>query len=124
MTANPPLDAAYIDKKRKELLRMRGQLLRARETRAGEEGGVEGDALASAREYEDDAQKLATLELDSNLDVHDDTRLAQIDRALAKIDDGTYGFSDASGDPIPRARLDVLPDALYTIAEQERLEKR
>ena len=37
------------------------------------------------------------------------TTLAQIDRALAKIDDGTYGICDDCGRPIPEERLDARP---------------
>ncbi|WP_250495391.1 TraR/DksA family transcriptional regulator [Caballeronia sp. GAWG1-1] len=49
-------------------------------------------------------------------------RIGDIDRALQKIDDGTYGLSDESGEPIPQARLEVFPDALYTEREQEERE--
>jgi DnaK suppressor protein len=50
---------------------------------------------------------------------HDIGWVALIDRALQKIEDGTYGFSDLSGDPIPTERLEAVPDAIYTVAEQE-----
>jgi DnaK suppressor protein len=90
--------------------------------RRGEEG-AEASANAEthdqAREYEDDAQKLTTLELEGNLEAADDDRLSNIERALQKIADGTYGLSDASGAPIPIERLEVAPEALYTLAEQE-----
>ena len=72
-----------------------------------------------AREYEDDAQKLTTLELEGNLEAADDDRLSNIERALQKIADGTYGLSDASGAPIPIERLEAAPEALYTLAEQK-----
>ena len=42
----------------------------------------------------------------------------EIDRALAKIDDGTYGFSDVSGQPIPRDRMQAYPQAVRTVAEE------
>jgi DnaK suppressor protein len=41
-----------------------------------------------------------------------------IERALAKIDDGTYGLSDVSGKPIPMDRLRAVPEALCTLAEE------
>lgn len=49
--------------------------------------------------------------------------LRQIDRALEKIDEGTYGICDVSGDEIPRARLDALPYATMTVKSQEMMEK-
>lgn len=45
--------------------------------------------------------------------------LHQIDRALAKLDDGTYGLSDVSGEPIAKERLDATPYALTTIDEAQ-----
>lgn len=49
-------------------------------------------------------------------------RLGDIQRALQKIEDGTYGLSDESGELIPQSRLEAFPDALYTEREQEELE--
>ncbi len=37
--------------------------------------------------------------------------LARTERALAKLDDGSYGVCDVCGDPIPSGRLRALPDA-------------
>ena len=37
--------------------------------------------------------------------------IKDIDRALVKIDDGTYGVCDSCGDPIGEARLEALPAA-------------
>lgn len=49
--------------------------------------------------------------------------LKQIDRALEKIGDGTYGICDISGEEIPKTRLDVMPEANTTVKAQEKLEK-
>ena len=45
-------------------------------------------------------------------------RLARIKRALEKIDDGTYGASDESGETIPRDRLEAVPEAIFTVEEE------
>ena len=45
--------------------------------------------------------------------------LAKIDRALEKIEDGTYGLSDIDGSPIPMARLEALPYALTTVDQED-----
>lgn len=45
--------------------------------------------------------------------------LSLVERALAKIEDGTYGFSDLSGEPIPKERLDAMPHATMTVEEAE-----
>ena len=43
--------------------------------------------------------------------------MAQIERALKKIELGTYGLSDVSGKPIPRERLEAMPEAVLTVEE-------
>jgi DnaK suppressor protein len=70
-------------------------------------------------EFEDDAQELDALERDGNLVVRDVERLARVDRALQKIEEGTYGLSDGSGEPIPRDRLEAVPEALYSLSEEQ-----
>lgn len=44
--------------------------------------------------------------------------LAQIDRALARIDEGTYGVSEVSGKPIPIERLEAVPYATTLVDEE------
>ena len=41
-----------------------------------------------------------------------------------EIADGTYGFSDVSGSPIPRERLEAVPDAVCTFEEEGAYERR
>lgn len=44
-----------------------------------------------------------------------ESRLAATERALAKLDDGTYGVCDACGGPIPSARLRARPDSVVCV---------
>jgi RNA polymerase-binding transcription factor DksA len=48
--------------------------------------------------------------------------LAAVERAMKRIEDGTYGLSIESGDPIPDARLEAVPHAERTVEEQARYE--
>ena len=48
-----------------------------------------------------------------------DRILGKIARALQKMDEGTYGLSDVDGTPIPLERLQALPYALTTVAQEE-----
>ena len=41
--------------------------------------------------------------------------LAEVESALAKLDDGTYGLCETCGQPIAEARLEVMPAARYCI---------
>ncbi len=49
--------------------------------------------------------------------------LRQIDRALEKIVENTYGVCDMTGEEIPLARLEAIPYATMTVKAQEKLEK-
>jgi DnaK suppressor protein len=42
---------------------------------------------------------------------------------LQKIEEGTYGLSEISGEPIPRERLEAVPEALYTLSEESMRER-
>ena len=50
---------------------------------------------------------------------HDRALLTEIERALAKIQTGRYGLSEASGAPIGLRRLEAVPWARLTVAEEE-----
>jgi DnaK suppressor protein len=53
----------------------------------------------------------------------DRAHLADVDAALAKIEAGTYGVSELSGEPIDYLRLSAVPWARHTAQEQEELER-
>jgi DnaK suppressor protein len=50
--------------------------------------------------------------------------IAKIDAALQRIDDGTYGYCEETGEPISLKRLDARPIATLSIEAQERHERR
>src|SRR5271155_4781840 len=118
-TAPSRLDKAFLDRQKRRLTELRQQILQVRRGEEGAEASANADTRDQAREYEDDAQKLTALELEGNLEAAGDDRLSNIERALQKIADGTYGLSDTSGAPIPIERLEAAPEALYTLAEQK-----
>ena len=122
-TVKVGLDAAFVERQRQQLLRLRANLLAAVQAAESDEADVRGKSTREAGELEDDAQLLDTLERDGNLVVRDVQRLEYVDRALKKIEEGTYGLSDMSGQPIPRKRLEAVPEAVYTLSEEERREK-
>jgi DnaK suppressor protein len=41
--------------------------------------------------------------------------LERIDRALAKLDEGTYGTCEGCGEPIPEKRLEAMPDSVHCV---------
>src|SRR5438046_2832374 len=50
--------------------------------------------------------------------------LYEIDEALKRVEIGTYGKCEMSGKPIPRARLEAIPFARFTVECQSQLEKQ
>ena len=50
--------------------------------------------------------------------------IAKIDAALQRIDDGTYGYCEETGEPISLRRLDARPIATLSVEAQERHERR
>ena len=122
-TARSGLDAAFVEKQRQSLLRLRETLIAAAQDAELDEAGVNEERGGGPTEFEDDAQRLDTLEREGLLVARDVNRLERVDRALEKIDEGTYGLSDISGTPIPRERLEAVPEALYTLSEEGNREK-
>ena len=72
-----------------------------------------------ADEGTDDFVKTISLEVSSKEFVI----LRQIERALEKIDENTYGICDISGEEIPLPRLEAVPYATMTVKAQEKFEK-
>jgi len=50
--------------------------------------------------------------------------ITKIDEALARIDDGTYGYCEETGEPISLRRLEARPIATLSVEAQERHERR
>lgn len=116
---NSELDAGFVEKQRERLLRLRATLLAAVQSAESDETDIKDQRVDGALEFEDDAQGLDALERDGNLVVRETARLERVDRALKKIEEGSYGLSDRSGKAIPRARLEAVPEALCTLNEEQ-----
>lgn len=117
-----PLKKADLDKYKKLLLSLRHQLSHvikgsADEVKKSEEGT--GYSQHQADQGTDDFDRTISLEVTTK-EFH---IIRQIERALEKIEDGTYGLCDISGEEIPKARLDAVPYATMTVKSQEKLEK-
>jgi DnaK suppressor protein len=114
------IESAFLEQQRARLLQLRRQIEQAIRSGQSQERDLGGQSLREAQEFEDDAQKLAQLEIDGAVLGRESERLSQVNRALAKIEDGTYGLSDISGRPIPRERLVATPEAVVLLQEAER----
>lgn len=117
-----PLKKNEIAHFKTRLLEMRAQITRMlegakKEVTAPDES--KGYSQHSADEGTDDFVKNVNLEVTSK----EFSILKQIDRALEKIEENTYGICDISGEEIPVRRLEAIPYASMTVQSQEKLEK-
>ena len=75
------------------------------------------DVADRASEETDRALELRTRDRQRKL-------ISKIDAALRRIDDGSYGYCEESGEPISLKRLDARPIATLSVEAQERHERR
>ena len=99
------------------------QLLAAERERIEHEIAELGPEADADREEPDDrgSEDLYQQEFDAGRAADLQDQLAAVERAEARLADGTYGLSVESGEPIPDGRLEALPTAERTVAEEERL---
>ena len=120
--AGNELDKEFIEQQRGRLLDRKAELERmqrdAQEV-SRERSQEYQDAQADSG---DESQYLFEREVDATLGQQFGQELKDVSRALEKIEEGTYGLSDGSGEQIPKGRLKAIPEALYTIEEQQRRE--
>jgi DnaK suppressor protein len=105
---------------RNKLERWKEEILReSRETLENlqEESQNHPDMADRASSESDRALELRTRDRQRKL-------IAKIDAALKRIDDGTYGYCEETGDPIGLARLDARPIATLSLEAQESHERR
>jgi DnaK suppressor protein len=111
-----PLQVEYF---RRKLLRWQDDLLReANGTLASlSEGGImEADITDRASVETDRALELRTRDRARKL-------ISKIDQALQRVENGTYGFCEDTGEPIGLRRLEARPIATLSIEAQERHER-
>ncbi len=85
-------------------------------------------ALQNENENHPDLADRASSETDRAIELRARDRqrklIAKIDSALERLDDGTYGYCEETGEPISLKRLDARPIATLSIEAQERHERR
>jgi DnaK suppressor protein len=85
-------------------------------------------ALQNENENHPDLADRASSETDRAIELRARDRqrklIAKIDAALTRLDDGSYGYCEETGEPISHKRLDARPIATLSIEAQERHERR
>ncbi len=113
------MDSRQAEYFRQKLLRWRNDLLREADGTLASlsEGGI----------HEADITDRASVETDRALELRTRDRarklISKIDQALLRIEGGSYGFCEETGEPIGLRRLEARPIATLSIEAQERHEK-
>jgi DnaK suppressor protein len=112
-----PLTEAQRQALRQALQKKRDEILRNNRliTAATQSDDVLVEEMEAAKRASDVEEMLGLADKEREL-------LLEIEHALAKFDDGTYGLSEASGEPIPFARLKAIPWARLDVQELEEAE--
>src|SRR6266436_5633210 len=114
--------------------RQKEKLLQLRDAMVDSMAGVAQDTLRSRAEGSE-ASAFGMHQADAGSDAYDrdfalsllsqeQDALYEIDEALKRIELGIYGKCEMSGKPIPRARLEAIPFARFTVECQSKLEKQ
>lgn len=119
------LPAAFLRKQKQKLLDLHDSMV-------DQMNGISRDALAGTGDS--DSSAFGMHQADAGSDAYDrefalnllsqeQDAIHEIEDALRRIDEGTYGVCEGSGEPIPQARLEAMPFARCTVAYQEQLDR-
>jgi DnaK suppressor protein len=114
------MNERQLDYFRKKLLAWKEDILKeSRETLTNLQVETENhpDLVDRASSETDRALELRTRDRQRKL-------ISKIDEALRRIEDGSYGFCEETGEPIGLARLEARPTATLSVEAQERHERR
>ncbi len=121
----PTEDEAFMNERQKEYFRRKLIAWKEEILRESQETLV---VLQNENESHPDLADRASFETDRSIELRARDRqrklIAKIDAALARLDDGTYGYCEETGEPISLKRLDARPIATLSVEAQERHERR
>jgi len=122
--ANSTWDQEFIDNQRQRLFDLRDELTRLRDGLDEDEVELEGGGDDfSETDSGDMSQSIFDREMDASVGEGVERRLREVARALQKIEEGSYGVCDDTGEEIPRGRLEAVPEAIRTVEAQQRFER-
>ena len=121
----PCEDEPFMNDRQREYFQAQAARMEGRNSR-GEPGDL-GEPAERQRKSSRHRRR-ASSETDRSIELRSRDRqrklISKIDAALARIDEGVYGFCEETGEPISLKRLDARPIATLSIEAQERHERR
>ena len=114
MAPSSPLTAAQLERFEARLQRERRRLLGLTDSPPD----ADTPGLADPSDPADLADAQMERSTRETLTASERSQLARVNRALSKLENGTYGLSDITGEPIPVARLEALPWATTNVEDE------
>ncbi|HZO74585.1 MAG TPA: TraR/DksA C4-type zinc finger protein [Ktedonobacteraceae bacterium] len=82
------------------------------------------EASEGPQDFEETAVDFLEMNQEQSVLVNEQALLTMVQRALKRIEEGTYGTCVDCGQPIPEKRLEAIPWAARCIKDEEKLERR
>lgn len=122
--AGQKLDKGFIEDQKERLLEIEAELGRIRDgMEEDQRERAENEADYDEHDSGDLSQSIFSREMDATIEGQTERRLDDVKRALEKIEEGTYGVCDDTGEEIPQGRLEALPEAIRTVEAQQSFER-
>ncbi len=113
-------DEKFIQAQKKKLIEFKNQILNSMQNTQVEDLQISPD---DASEDGDLAQVVISQNVSFGLREREIKRLREIDVALRKIEEGTYGYCEVNEEPIEQKRLEKMPWARLSLEAAEELER-
>ena len=120
----PVLPAAFLKKQRQRLMELRDIYLNAAEGVTNENlRNSEGNESAFGMHQADAGSDAYDRDFALSLLAKEQDAIYEINEALKRIDQGTYGICEMCGETISEERLEALPFTRFTVVSQEKIER-
>ncbi|MDC0253461.1 TraR/DksA family transcriptional regulator [Bacteriovoracales bacterium] len=113
-------DNRFVLNQKEQLLRLRNELLNAIKYKSTEDLHIPSDEIV---EDGDQAQTYINQNVSFGLREREISRLREVESALMRIENGSYGFCEETDEPIEKRRLQKVPWARLSIAAAEEKER-
>lgn len=122
--ADQNLDKSFIEDQKRRLLEIKAELERIREgLDEDQQDRAEDEGDFTEHDSGDLGQSMFSREMDATIEGQVGRRLEDVERVLEKIEEGSYGVCDDTGDEIPKGRLEAVPEAIRTVEAQQTFER-
>lgn len=122
--AHSELSNEFIERQRESLEQTRSELVRMRDGLQEDEQDRADGQIHGEADSGDLGQEMHTRQLDHTIGEQAEGRIENVERALQKVDEGSYGICDDTGQEIPKGRLEAIPEAVTTVEAQQRRDER